>query len=157
MPEVRCLREDIKLDKVVMVGERGMISQKAIDEMRAMDGIGWITTLKGVSIRSLVEQGHFQFNGVSAGVRPNGRPRLRSAQIAPAARSTGGREACKRAQVSNARYEVFAGSLTAQRRRRCTDRPVLKAGSLHTLPKMKYASKKLRSEAETSTLGSGSK
>jgi hypothetical protein len=31
---------------MVMVGDRGMISQKAIKEMRNSDGIGWITALK---------------------------------------------------------------------------------------------------------------
>ncbi|MDB5910064.1 MAG: hypothetical protein JWP34_4178 [Massilia sp.] len=60
MPEVQRLREDFKLDKMVMVGDRGMISQKAINEIRDTDGIGWITALKSVSIRSLVGQGHLQ-------------------------------------------------------------------------------------------------
>ena len=41
---------------MVMVGDRGMISQKAIDETQASDGIGWITALKSVSIRALIEQ-----------------------------------------------------------------------------------------------------
>jgi transposase len=42
------------------VGDRGMISQKAIDEMRQSEGVGWITALKSASIRALVEQGHLQ-------------------------------------------------------------------------------------------------
>jgi len=37
-----------------------MISQTAIDEMRDSDGIGWITALKSVSIRALIEQGQLQ-------------------------------------------------------------------------------------------------
>ena len=45
---------------MVMVGDRGMISQKAIDEMQASDGIGWITALKSVSIRAPIEQGQLQ-------------------------------------------------------------------------------------------------
>ena len=45
---------------MVMVGDRGMISQKAINEMRDTDGIGWITALKSASIRSLIEQGQLQ-------------------------------------------------------------------------------------------------
>lgn len=60
MPAVRKLREDFGIERMVMVGDRGMISQKAIDEMREVDGIGWITALKSVSIRALVEQGHLQ-------------------------------------------------------------------------------------------------
>ncbi len=43
-----------------MVGDRGMISSKAIEELREADGVGWITALKSVSIRALVEQGQLQ-------------------------------------------------------------------------------------------------
>ncbi len=60
MPAVHKLREDFGVQRMVMVGDRGMVSQKAIDEMREMDGIGWITALKSASIRALVEQGHLQ-------------------------------------------------------------------------------------------------
>ncbi len=60
MPEVHRLRTNFGIERVVMVGDRGMISQKAIDEMRDTDGIGWITALKSVSIRSLIEQGQLQ-------------------------------------------------------------------------------------------------
>jgi transposase len=42
-----------------MVGDRGMISQKAIEAMREED-IGFITALKNASIRVLVEQGQLQ-------------------------------------------------------------------------------------------------
>lgn len=62
MPEVRRLREEFRLEQMVIVGDRGMISQKAIDEMSALDGIEWITALKSTSIRSLVEQGHLQLD-----------------------------------------------------------------------------------------------
>ncbi|RKE25917.1 transposase [Paraburkholderia sp. BL23I1N1] len=60
MPEVQRLREEFGIECMVMVGDRGMISQKAIDEMRETEGIGWITALKSASIRSLVEQGQLQ-------------------------------------------------------------------------------------------------
>jgi transposase len=60
MPEVQRLRRDFGLEQLVMVGDRGMISNQAIDEMRDTDGIGWITALKSISIRALVEQGHLQ-------------------------------------------------------------------------------------------------
>ena len=60
MPEVRRLREAFGVEQLVMVGDRGMISNKAIDEMRECDGIAWITALKSASIRALVEQGHLQ-------------------------------------------------------------------------------------------------
>ena len=60
MPAVRRLRTDFGLEQMVMVGDRGMISNKAIDQMREADGIGWITALKSVSIRALIEQGQLQ-------------------------------------------------------------------------------------------------
>jgi len=60
MPAVKQVREDFGLQQVVMVGDRGMVSQKAIDELRETDGMGWITALKSVSIRALVEQGQLQ-------------------------------------------------------------------------------------------------
>jgi transposase len=62
MPEVKRLREDFGIEQFVLVGDRGMISSKAIDELRETDGVGWITALKSVSIRALVEQGHLQLD-----------------------------------------------------------------------------------------------
>ena len=60
LPEVQRLRSDFGIERMVMVGDRGMISQKAINELREGEGIDWITALKSVSIRALVEQGQLQ-------------------------------------------------------------------------------------------------
>jgi hypothetical protein len=60
MPEVKRLRHDFGIAQLVMVGDRGMISQKAIAELRETDGVDWITALKSASIRVLLEQGHLQ-------------------------------------------------------------------------------------------------
>ena len=60
MAEVKRLREDFGIEQLVMVGDRGMISNKAIEELRETAGIAWIRALKSVSIRALVEQGHLQ-------------------------------------------------------------------------------------------------
>jgi hypothetical protein len=60
LPEVQQLRRDFGLQRMVMVGDRGMISQKAIDDLRDADGIGWITALKSASIRALIEQKQLQ-------------------------------------------------------------------------------------------------
>jgi transposase len=62
MPEVKRLREDFGIEQLVMVGDRGMISSKAIAELSQTDGMGWITALKSVSIRALVEQGQVQLD-----------------------------------------------------------------------------------------------
>jgi hypothetical protein len=60
MPAVQRLREDFGVEQLVMVGDRGMISSKAIAELREIEGVDWITALKNVSIRALVEQGQLQ-------------------------------------------------------------------------------------------------
>ena len=60
MPQIDRLRHDFKLAHVVMVGDRGMISQKAVDALRGQEGIGWITALKSGAIRKLVTQGEIQ-------------------------------------------------------------------------------------------------
>jgi transposase len=62
MPEVKRLREDFAIEQFVLVGDRGMISSKAIKELRETDGVGWITALKSASIRALVEQGQLQLD-----------------------------------------------------------------------------------------------
>ncbi len=60
MPQVTRLREEFGIKRMVMVGDRGMISQKAIDEMSKDADVAWITALRSASIRTLVEQGHVQ-------------------------------------------------------------------------------------------------
>lgn len=60
MPEIHRLKQDFGIAQLVMIGDRGMISQKAIDAIREQDGIGWITALKSGAIRSLIEQGQLQ-------------------------------------------------------------------------------------------------
>jgi transposase len=62
LPEVKRLRAQFGVEQLVLVGDRGMISSKAIVELRETDGIAWITALKSVSIRALVEQGQLQLD-----------------------------------------------------------------------------------------------
>ncbi len=60
MPQVQRLREEFGVRRMVMVGDRGMISQKAIDAMSNDADVAWITALRSSSIRTLVEQRHLQ-------------------------------------------------------------------------------------------------
>jgi transposase len=60
MPQVTRLREEFGIKRMVMVGDRGMISQKAIDEMSKDSDVAWVTALRSSAIRSLVEQGAVQ-------------------------------------------------------------------------------------------------
>ena len=55
MPEVDRLREQFELKDLVLIGDRGMISKTSIKQLRQLDGLRWITALKSVSIRTLVQ------------------------------------------------------------------------------------------------------
>jgi hypothetical protein len=60
MPQVDQLREQFGLKRLVLVGDRGMISHKAIDTLRSLEGLAWITALKSSQIRALVQGGELQ-------------------------------------------------------------------------------------------------
>jgi transposase len=60
MPQVNQLREQFGLERLVLVGDRGMISHKAIDSLRSLEGLDWITALKSSQIRALVHDGALQ-------------------------------------------------------------------------------------------------
>lgn len=61
LPEIDRLRNGFGLEQLVMVGDRGMIAQKAIETLREQGGgIGWITALKSGAIRALVTQRQLQ-------------------------------------------------------------------------------------------------
>jgi hypothetical protein len=60
LPQVKRLREAFGIETLVIVGDRGMISQKAIEELRGQQGVSWITALKSAQIRSLIDQGGLQ-------------------------------------------------------------------------------------------------
>jgi hypothetical protein len=62
LPEVQRLRERFGIEQLVIAGDRGLIGQAAIEELRAMPGIDWLTALKSASIRALVEQQHLQLD-----------------------------------------------------------------------------------------------
>jgi transposase len=60
LPQVQRLRQDFGIERLVIVGDRGMISQKSIDELRHSDGIDWITALKSGAIRMLIDDKQLQ-------------------------------------------------------------------------------------------------
>ncbi len=62
MPQINRLRNDFDIAQVVVVGDRGMISQKAINTLREQQGIAWITALKSGAIRTLVDNGQLQLD-----------------------------------------------------------------------------------------------
>ena len=62
LPQVEKSRKNFGIDRLVMVGDRGMISNVQIDEMRKLDGIDWITALKSGAIADLVDNGALQLD-----------------------------------------------------------------------------------------------
>ena len=60
MPQVHKLRESFGLKRVVMVGDRGMIGQTTVEQLRDVEGLFWITALKSGQIRTLVQGGTLQ-------------------------------------------------------------------------------------------------
>jgi transposase len=55
--QVNTIRKRFGLTRVVLVGDRGMITSKRIDEdLRDVEGLDWITALRNDSIKKLVEQ-----------------------------------------------------------------------------------------------------
>ncbi|VAX14583.1 Mobile element protein [hydrothermal vent metagenome] len=55
LPQVERLQDAFNLKSVVLVGDRGMISQKQVDELKGHSGMDWITALKTGAIRKLMD------------------------------------------------------------------------------------------------------
>ena len=60
--QVEKLRERFDLTRVVLVGDRGMLTQARIEELKNHPHLGWISALRSEAIQSLVEQGAVQLS-----------------------------------------------------------------------------------------------
>ena len=60
--QVKKLKERFALERVVLVGDRGMITEARIEEVLKPAGLDWITTLRAPAIRSLAEAGSLQLS-----------------------------------------------------------------------------------------------
>jgi transposase len=60
LDQVNKLRQRFGLTRLVLVGDRGMITQAKIEVLKQTSGVGWITALRSEAIRGLVEGGHLQ-------------------------------------------------------------------------------------------------
>jgi transposase len=58
--QVEKLRTRFSLSRVVIVGDRGMLTQAQIQKLKQHPGLGWISSLRSPAIRSLVESGQLQ-------------------------------------------------------------------------------------------------
>jgi hypothetical protein len=62
-PQIKKLRERFALKRVVIVGDRGMITDARIrEELRDVDGLDWITCLRAPAVAKLLERGSFQLS-----------------------------------------------------------------------------------------------
>jgi hypothetical protein len=62
LPQIEKVRTSFGLDRIVMAGDRGMISNIQIEALRTLAGVDWITALKSGAITKLAEGGHVQLD-----------------------------------------------------------------------------------------------
>jgi transposase len=62
LPQVEKARKSFGLERLVMVGDRGMISNVQVDAIAKLDGVDWITALKNGAIARLADAGHLQLD-----------------------------------------------------------------------------------------------
>jgi transposase len=60
LPQVDKLREQFAIERFVLVGDRGMITQKQIDALRNLQGVDWISALRPGAINQLLKDGAIQ-------------------------------------------------------------------------------------------------
>lgn len=60
--QVKKLRKRFGLCSVVLVGDRGMLTQTQIDKLKDYPGLGWISALRSRAIRKLVNGGNLQMS-----------------------------------------------------------------------------------------------
>jgi transposase len=60
--QIEKLQKSFGLSRVVLVGDRGMLTQPQIEKIKEQSGWGWITALTSVAIRQLAEKGALQLS-----------------------------------------------------------------------------------------------
>jgi hypothetical protein len=60
LPQVEKARDRFGVNHLVLVGDRGMITQKQVDSLKTIEGMDWISALRPEAIRKLVHGGAIQ-------------------------------------------------------------------------------------------------
>ena len=60
MPQVDKIRDEFGIERFVMVGDRGMLTQKQVDALHNIDGVDWIGALRPEAIKKLANSGAIQ-------------------------------------------------------------------------------------------------
>lgn len=62
-PQIVQVRDQFRIRRVVIVGDRGMITSARIrEDLAGVEGLDWITALRAPSIQGLVREGHLQLS-----------------------------------------------------------------------------------------------
>ncbi len=62
LPQLTKVREQFGLERFVLVGDRGMITQKQVDVLRDIEGVDWIAALRPEAINKLLDSGALQMD-----------------------------------------------------------------------------------------------
>jgi len=60
LPQVEKVQKEFGIERFVLVGDRGMLTQKQVVALRAKEGIDWIGALRPEAIRKLIQEGALQ-------------------------------------------------------------------------------------------------
>jgi transposase len=64
--QVTKIRDKFSIKRVILVGDRGMLTQTQIDTLRRYPGLGWISALRSEAIAELLQKGLLQRQGFAA-------------------------------------------------------------------------------------------
>ncbi len=62
LDQVQRVRQDFAIERFVLVGDRGMITQKQVNALQPLDGVEWITALRPEAIRTLLNDNVLQLD-----------------------------------------------------------------------------------------------
>jgi transposase len=62
LPQIDKVRQQFHLERFVLVGDRGMITQKQVDVLRELDNIDWISALRPEAIKKLLAADKIQMD-----------------------------------------------------------------------------------------------
>ena len=62
VPQAQKARDEFGIDRLVLIGDRGMISSEQIEQLKEMGEVEWITALRSGQIRKLLEGGTIELS-----------------------------------------------------------------------------------------------
>jgi transposase len=62
MEQIRKLQNRFHLERVVIVGDRGIVTDAEIEKLKVIPDVGWISALRSPAIRKLRDSGHLQMS-----------------------------------------------------------------------------------------------